>query len=291
VVLAGASLFLTLSVRRIHRITHGLTWSRAGGSPQGTKVRWSEVRRSRRQQRRAARPIRRVQGPAVQWKELQIPVFGVRWQVLLSIGLCVVVTGLVVVALFGRMMFGLFLIPIQILQLLLVIDLAVAAGGAITREKEARTWPILLATPLSSRQIIKGKALGAFRKNLPLLVSLVGFYLLAGLLGPTHQFELLFAVILNLAGIVLFLLGVGLYLSVRLRTTTGAVAATLGLYFAPKLFCCGGLGSALFLFAGPVGEGGLAAVLVISVIPVIAYALAGWLGLRAATRRLRRNVF
>jgi ABC-2 type transport system permease protein len=294
IILAAASILLAVSVWRIRRITRARRWGQAGGSAEGTNVLQPGTRPSFWQSRRAARPIRRVKGPPVQWKELQTPLFRSRWRLLFHTGLAVVIAGfvLVLVALFGRVMGGILFIPIQILQLLLVIDLAVAAGGAITREKEGRTWPILLATPLSSRQIVKGKALGAFHKNLPLLASLGGTYLLVALLGPVHQSGLVFTVALSLVGMVLFLLGVGLYLSVRLRTTTAAVAATLGLYFVPKLFCCGGFGSALFLATGPrMGGPSLLSLLVISVIPVLAYVIAGLLCLRAATRRLRRNVF
>jgi ABC-type transport system involved in multi-copper enzyme maturation permease subunit len=142
-----------------------------------------------------------------------------------------------------------FFLLAQLLQLLLVIRLAISAAGAFTREKEARTWPILLATPLDNERIVKGKALGAFQRNLPLLATLLLLYLLASLLGPMDESGFFLFAGIDLVGIVLFLLGVGLYLSARLKTTTGAVASILALFFVPKLFCCGSLGP-LFLLSG-----------------------------------------
>jgi ABC-type transport system involved in multi-copper enzyme maturation permease subunit len=287
IVLAAAGAFLALSIRRVRSIV------RAGESRHTAQASRTGLRRWRWGLRRAEQPIRRVQGPPVQWKEGRTPLFRARRHLLFDMGLWTLVAGLVLVVILfvGAPVYGSFFLPIQILQLVLVIRLAVAAGGGITREKEARTWPILLTTPLSNRQIIEGKARGALRQNLFLLVLLLGLHLPIVVLGPAGQPAVIFLVVLSLAAMVLFLLGVGLYLSTRLRTTTGAVAATLGLYFVPNLFCCGGFGSALLLSAGVAAHGGLAALFVISVIPMIAYMVVGLLGLRGATQRLRRNVF
>ena len=108
--------------------------------------------------------------------------------------------------------------------------LAASVAGAITREKEARTWPILLVTPLGSKEIVRGKAVGVFRWNLCLLVSLLGLYLLGCILSSADVRDTAMLVvslgtlILSLAGNILFLLGLGLYFSVRLKTTSAAVA-------------------------------------------------------------------
>lgn len=56
------------------------------------------------------------------------------------------------------------------LYLIIMIRMAVFSAGGITVEKEARTWPILLATPLEDKEIVRGKAIAAFRRNLPLLL-------------------------------------------------------------------------------------------------------------------------
>ena len=47
------------------------------------------------------------------------------------------------------------------LYLIVIIRLAVLSAGSITGEKEARTWPILLATPLDDKEIVHGKAIAA----------------------------------------------------------------------------------------------------------------------------------
>ena len=93
------------------------------------------------------------------------------------------------------------------------------------------------------------------------------------------------------------LLGLGLYFSVRLKTTTAAVATTLGIYFGLKLFCCGGLGPLFLLSSRAMGPGGPSGVmgglmpLLMSLGPTIIHMGAGLLFFRLATRRLRRDAF
>ncbi len=96
--------------------------------------------------------------------------------------------------------------------------------------------------------------------------------------------------LVSLLGIVPFLVGLGLYLGVRLKTIAGAAACMFVLLFVLIL-----AGSARAL---SVLRGGSLAVpqgwLVLSVVTILAaFALAGagWILLRAASRRLRRNVF
>ncbi|UCF14617.1 MAG: ABC transporter permease subunit, partial [Phycisphaerales bacterium] len=54
--------------------------------------------------------------------------------------------------------------------LIALVRMAVFSAGSITAEKEARTWPVLLATPLDDEDIVRGKAVAAFRRNVPLLL-------------------------------------------------------------------------------------------------------------------------
>jgi hypothetical protein len=235
------------------------------------------------------------------WKELRTSVWGLRKRLLLTAFLWIVIAvfvGAVALPLFVSVR-GLF-IAVTLLQGLLVIRLALAAASAVTREKEARTWSILLTTPLDDREIVKGKAVAAFRENEWLLLPLLALYLLIDLLGPMRRsiplsFLFLFSAYLGLAGTVAFLLGLGLYLSTKLKTTTGAILSTLGVYCVPKFFFCGASGPFLFLVTpGPGGFSGRSAGAMLYVAPLAfagIYAVAGLLCLRAATRRLRRNIF
>ena len=155
------------------------------------------------------------------------------------------------------------------------------------------TWPILLATPLSDKEILKGKLIAALRRNLPLLIPLMVLYLFAALAGSAEQsgaLLLTLSVGAGLVGSVVFLLGVGVYLSTRLKTTTGAIGSTLGVYLAPKLFCCGLPGPLMLMAPGAAG-GPFASVFLVALLPPVVHVIVGLLCLRAALRRLRRNVF
>ena len=179
-----------------------------------------------------------------------------------------------------------------VLQLAFVVCLVTSAAGAITGEKEAQTWPILLTTPLSNKRIVEGKATGAFWRNLPLLVQLSALYLMMFVFCPssTDPGVILIFPVANLAATILFVLGVGLYVSMRLRTTSAAVVWTLSLYYVPKFLFWSALGPS-FVTAGLSIEDKIGTSFVLSVLPTCLYFGAGALCLRAAIRRLRCNVF
>ena len=104
---------------------------------------------------------------------------------------------------------------------------AVTASVCISSEKEARTWPILLATPLRDWQILGAKALGVVRRSLPTWLFLVAHLVLFGMGRCIHPagVALLWMMILGLWA---FLTGMGLYCSARFRKTTSAVVTSLG---------------------------------------------------------------
>jgi hypothetical protein len=293
VILIAAAACLALAVRRVRRVALALE----GRPSNAALIYLHRAPETVVNRKRAARPIRRVEGQPIVWREMRASSWGTGRQVLSSILLWVLVAGLIAPMIASQAMLASgFLIPIWILHWLLVIRLAVTAGGAVTREKEARTWALLLTTPLDDAEIVKSKASAALRRNAGLLVLLLPLYLVLALQGPGQSFPgLIFSTYGGVAGTVVFLLGVGLYLSTRLKTTAGAVVGTLGLYLAPKLFFCGGAGPWLLLAArGPLGafQGPVTVTLVaVSLIPAAFYAAAGLACLRAATRRLRRDIF
>jgi hypothetical protein len=279
--------------------TGGKHSSRAEAPRQGAPV-WFRVPARRRTE------IRRVKGAPIVWKELCRPLFSSRLRAILIGGLLILAVAVMTVVLIvtGGPVGVSFVILAQAFHLLFVVRLATSAGGAITREKEARTWPLLLATPLDNKEVVRGKAVGVLRWNLCLLIPLCLLYLFGFVLSPVDVEDLaMLAVsagmfVLGLTGSILFLLGLGLYLSARLKTTTGAVAATLGIYVVPKLFCCGGW-SPLFMWSargfGPSGGPGYVGLFVMPLLfafgSAAIYSGLGWLFARAAAGRLRRNVF
>jgi len=254
----------------------------------------------------APRAIRPVTGSPIVWKERCRPLFQTRRHgIVLICVLAVALACLLILVIRAGGPVHVVLFPLaQILQLLFVLGLAGGAAGSITKEREARTWPILLATPLDDGEIVKGKALGVFLRNLPLLLPLPVLYWLPFVLGPSNQRTapefVLWAVLLacGLAGTTLFLLGTGLYFSTRLKTTTAAVVATLAVYYLPKLFFCGFLSPLFVVSAGMLavvggGSSGPAApaILLIGIAPAAVYVGVGLFFMRRATARVRREVF
>ena len=305
--LGAAAVISIVAVWRVRRVTLVSILARAGGRHASrSKARREGATGRTRTGVRAWTPIRRVKGAPIVWKELCRPQFLTRWRAILTVGVSIAAIAVMTVALVAARgpVGASFLILAHIFQLLFLVRLAASAASAITREKEARTWPILLMTPLDDREIVRGKAVGVFRWNLCLLVPLCALYLLGHILSPAGAGDLiqraisLGTLVIGLAGTILFLIGLGLYLSVRLKTTSAAVAATLGIYIAPTLFCCGGLSPLLVWsarVAGPPGTRGPLGMLLVPLLFTVGVAAVygglGWLFMRAAAGRLRPNVF
>jgi ABC-type transport system involved in multi-copper enzyme maturation permease subunit len=123
--------------------------------------------------------------------------------------------------------------------LIATIRTAAMAATSITKEKEARTLPLLLGTLLEPKQIIRGKALAALWRNAPAWVFLVlgtpVYYILMIVLQQTQGGRILdyyfYYIILGPLGTVanvIFLIGLGMYFSTRLKSSTAAVMATIG---------------------------------------------------------------
>jgi len=104
----------------------------------------------------------------------------------------------------------------------------VLSSACITSEKESRAWPILLATSMDDWQILLGKAVGVFRRCLPIWFLLAGHIFLFVLVRYIHPVAVVH-IFLLVAGMVIFLTGSGLYFSTRFKRTTSAVVATFAL--------------------------------------------------------------
>jgi hypothetical protein len=110
------------------------------------------------------------------------------------------------------------------------------AATAITKEKERRTWQILLATPIEDGRIIRDKAAAVLFRNLPLwlvvAVHSAVFWLILGLLQrqPLYRMSLLHVAsgLVSVPAVLTLLVGTGLYFSVRMKSNTTAVISTVG---------------------------------------------------------------
>ncbi len=267
------------------------------------------AKESRGRRPRRATPIRRVQGSPIVWKELlklwkwrNKPPFARYTEAIVGTLIFVVVLLGLVALTEGSLRLS-TIVPMLVgwtfsLHGGLIMGLAVAAAGAISREREARTLPVLLTIPWEDREIVRDEAIAVWRRGLFFLAPLSVFtslLLITAMVFVTRAtaHAILWGAglyLVSLLGIVPFLVGLGLYLGVRLKTIAGAAACMFVLLFVLIL-----AGSARAL---SVLRGGSLAVpqgwLVLSVVTILAaFALAGagWILLRAASRRLRRNVF
>jgi hypothetical protein len=256
-----------------------------------------------------ATPIRRVQGSPIVWKELlkwwkwrsQPPLARYARAAVGTLAFVVVLLGLVAI-MEGSLRLS-TIVPMLVgwtfsLHGGLIMGLAVAAAGAISREREARTLPVLLTIPWEDREIVRDEAIAVWRRGLFLLAPLsvsTSLLLITALAFVTRAtaHAILWGAglyLIGLLGVVPFLVGLGLYLGVRSKTIVGAVACMfvllLGLILA---------GSARALWV--LRRGSLAVpqrwlvVSILTILAALALAGAGWVLLWAASRRLRRNVF
>ena len=166
------------------------------------------------------------------WKELASPLIPGRREKT-TVGLVAAV--LVLVLLYGAGMSQHILdedlVQTAYVELFMVLGTIVTVllvSTPITAEKEAGTWPILLATPVADRDILAGKAIGALRRCAFVWAFLAAHVLVSVSLGYVHWIAVVHLGIL-VTGLVAFVCGTGLYLSSRFRRTTPAVVLNLGL--------------------------------------------------------------
>ncbi|MCP4455462.1 MAG: ABC transporter permease subunit, partial [Planctomycetes bacterium] len=219
---------LGLAVRTVRRVA----LSQATGQlAQDKKGRWRVSKKQHRDEPKAG-AIRRVRGACVIWKELRSPLiqggkkkawFGFAAAVMVQAGMYIF---------YGRADllkedFTHILCTILFLVIGLLGSIFLSAT-TITSEKETRSWPILLSTPLSDWQILVGKAVGTFRRCLPVWGFLIVHVVLFVSLGYIHPAALVIMPAI-LLWVVVFLSGTGLYFGTRCQKTSGAVISNLAL--------------------------------------------------------------
>ncbi len=200
-------------------------------------------KRRRRKQKRAssqaggaqefAGVIRRVKGSPVLWKELRAPMIQGAEGKNSIIGLAVTIVALLLTyaTCAKEKCLNEDFTHISYTFMFLLIGLIfnmVLSATSITSEKESRAWPILLATSMNDWQILLGKAVGVFRRCLPIWFLLAGHILLFVSVRYIHPIAIVHLFML-IAGLVVFLTGVGLYFSTRFKRTTSAVVANFTL--------------------------------------------------------------
>lgn len=231
--LGGSALLIARSVKVVRKVA----LRQAVGQLELTS------KRKRRKQKRAssqaggaqelAGVIRRVKGSPVLWKELRAPMIQGAEGKNSIIGLAVTIVALLLTYAtcakekclnedFTHISYTLMFMLIG-----LIFNMVLSATS-ITSEKESRAWPILLATSMNDWQILLGKAVGVFRRCLPIWFLLAGHILLFVSVRYIHPIAIVHLFML-IAGLVVFFTGVGLYFSTRFKRTTSAVVANFAL--------------------------------------------------------------
>lgn len=114
---------------------------------------------------------------------------------------------------------------LAVLQLFALMT-AVRAAGSITGEREQGTWMTLLMTPLTTRAIVRGKLWGIFRACLPYLLAYAAAALpIAWFVGTNALFGQA-ALLLVLGLTLIYVITVGLWCSVRARSTWRSLLLT-----------------------------------------------------------------
>jgi len=179
--------------------------------------------------------IRAVTGSPVVWKELRTPLIQ-GGKIKSIIGLVATITALLITYAVNIEQEILdedttHIVYILVFVVMGLITNSVLSATTITSEKEARSWPILLATSLDDWQILMGKAVGVFRRCLPIWLFLACHLVLFVSVRYIHPIAIVHLAML-VAWIVVFLSGSGLYFSALLKHTTSAVVANFCLALA-----------------------------------------------------------
>ncbi len=179
-----------------------------------------------------------------------------------------------------------------------LLQMAILAAGGITRDKEGGAWPLLLTTPLDDKQILRGKAVAALRRGLPLVLAALAVRTCFALfVAPSPRVFLAAYYTLPFVASVFFVLAAGLYFGVRLRTTTAAVGATVGTYLCVN-YCIGGYYNPLYVWLRSVIIYSLRSTgsymflsLGVSMIAIVLDLVLGVILIRRARRMVRTSIF
>ncbi len=182
------------------------------------------------------RTSREVGDRPVLWRELNQPLFRKRWiAVLVLIG--VVAFSLLMLATSN----GELRMPVtattMVFGVILLLQAASLTVGGIAGERESKTWEMLLATTLTSRDIVMGKFFGALRSLWLMPAVLLVNAMILGVLWGSFRGLLLVHIAVIVAGPCMLLAAMGTRLS--LTSKSASAAGTRNILFGLGLW--GGL--------------------------------------------------
>jgi len=293
-ILLGLTLvLLALTIRRVRKAAVEAMSSdkKPAGAVVGRAIR--RVLRGFGATRKVAGPVKHVNGSPVVWKETRRGLV-CGWN-LSDIAICVIALVLAIVpaVILGSSepSIGLGLFIAGCLSLLLVVRLAVECAGSVPREREARTWPILLTTLLEDKEIVNGKIKAALLRNMPLFITLAVLSVFLSAAFP--RVEMLWVWgwgLMSWVTSILLVIGIGSYFGVAVKTRMSAVVATLAVCLAVKY----GIGLMFIPIAGGItwAFGGTPWGLVVAmIVPCVIHVTIAVAAVRVAAQRVRHNVF
>ena len=233
--LGASALLIAMSVKVVRKVALRQAVGQIEAVTNRTRAKKSK-KSSRRHTKQQELPgvIRRVTDSPVLWRELRAPMIQGAEGRNSIIGLAIAIIALLITygtcenyldEAFTQMSYVLMFTVIG------SIFTMVLSATSITSEKETRSWPILLATSMDDWHILLGKAIGVFRRCLPIWLLMAGHISLFICIKYIHPVAILHIPIF-ITGLVVFLTGTGLYFSARFKRTTSAVIASFALALA-----------------------------------------------------------
>jgi len=230
--LGASALLIAISVKIVRKVALRQAVGQIESVPNRMRAKKSK-KFSRRHAKQQELPgvIRRVTDSPVLWRELRAPMIQGAEGRNSIIGLAIAINALLITYwICERYMDEAFTQMGYVMMFTVIgsIFTIVLSATSITSEKETRSWPILLATSMDDWNILMGKAIGIFRRCLPIWLLLAGHIFLFICRRYIHPIAILHMTIFT-TGLIVFLTGTGLYFSARFKRTTSAVIASFGL--------------------------------------------------------------
>jgi ABC-type transport system involved in multi-copper enzyme maturation permease subunit len=190
----------------------------------------------------ASRRIRPVKGPPVIWKEIMA-----LWAKNIRVGsiITTILAVLILAAAYGYCAYadllgshGTQIAFIIIYFFFGLLRTATSAATSITTEKEAQTWPILLVTPLSEKQIVLEKIIGSCLAGWAfwlLLAAHIAVFSLAGCIPPSA----IPALVLLIVSSMLLVSSIGVFFSSCFKRSSISASVNLILFLGFTVpVCC-----------------------------------------------------
>ncbi len=290
---ASIGFLMLLSLRRLRKTMLSFA---SLDLPQGLFARLTGRHGKTRSQAVAKRAILEIKGDPIVWKDVHRgepgSLFSTRTQTVLFLFLVAAVyIGAGVAGVLTERAFHAALVTI--LAALGFLRTAMLSATSISGEKQARTWPILLTIPFDDSRIVNAKIKAILHRTALYWMIIAADVLVFTTVTVLHPLSLI-GVAIAVAPTVILLLGVGLYFGMRLKTATGAIAATFAIILAIWFMCpCISSFGPLPMIAMTVGTDNesMLVFLGIGAIPALIYGIAGLTFLSSTKSSMRRYAF